>query len=220
MEILLSYFDLNTYLVVLVRLVASVILGGLIGIERASSKHDAGLRTHIIVCLGAASVMIVSQLITQQSGSITDITRLGAQVISGIGFLGAGSILVNRSRVRGLTTAAGLWTTGCLGLVIGAGFLEVALTIVALMMFTIYILRPFSLKIRASAMTFEVNVNIEKRSLTEYVEEFAKRNFEVMSVKTPGDKAVITIHTDDRGERNEFIREIISIPGVTGVSEA
>jgi len=220
MEILLSYFDLNTYLVVLVRLVASVILGGLIGIERASSKHDAGLRTHIIVCLGAASVMIVSQLITQQSGSITDITRLGAQVISGIGFLGAGSILVNRSRVRGLTTAAGLWTTGCLGLVIGAGFLEVALTIVALMMFTIYILRPFSLKIRASAMTFEVNVNIEKRSLTEYVEEFAKRNFEVMSVKTPGDKAVITIHTDDRGERNEFIREIISIRGVTGVSEA
>ncbi len=220
MEILLSYFDLNTYLVVLVRLVASVILGGLIGIERASSKHDAGLRTHIIVCLGAASVMIVSQLITQQSGAITDITRLGAQVISGIGFLGAGSILVNRSRVRGLTTAAGLWTTGCLGLVIGAGFLEVALTIVALMMFTIYILRPFSLKIRASAMTFEVNVNIEKRSLTEYVEEFAKRNFEVMSVKTPGDKAVITIHTDDRGERNEFIREIISIPGVTGVSEA
>ncbi|MBQ9985389.1 MAG: MgtC/SapB family protein [Oscillospiraceae bacterium] len=220
MEILLSYFDLNTYLVVLVRLVASVILGGLIGIERASSKHDAGLRTHIIVCLGAASVMIVSQLITQQSGSITDITRLGAQVISGIGFLGAGSILVNRSRVRGLTTAAGLWTTGCLGLVIGAGFLEVALTIVALMMFTIYILRPFSLKIRASAMTFEVNVNIEKRSLTEYVEEFAKRNFEVMSVKTPGDKAVITIHTDDRGERNEFIRMIISIPGVTGVSEA
>ena len=220
MEILLSYFDLNTYLVVLVRLVASVILGGLIGIERASSKHDAGLRTHIIVCLGAASVMIVSQLITQQSGSITDITRLGAQVISGIGFLGAGSILVNRSRVRGLTTAAGLWTTGCLGLVVGAGFLEVALTIVALMMFTIYILRPFSLKIRASAMTFEVNVNIEKRSLTEYVEEFAKRNFEVMSVKTPGDKAVITIHTDDRGERNEFIRMIISIPGVTGVSEA
>lgn len=220
MEILFTYFDLATYLVVLVRLVASVILGGLIGIERASSKHDAGLRTHIIVCLGAASVMVTSQLITQQNGSITDITRLGAQVISGIGFLGAGSILVNRSRVRGLTTAAGLWTTGCLGLVIGAGFLEVAVTIVALMMFTIYILRPFSLKIRASAMTFEVNVDINKRTLTDYVEEFAKRNFEVMSVKTPGDKAVVTIHTDDRGERNEFIREIISIPGVTGVSEA
>jgi len=220
MEVLLSYIDIDTYFVVLVRLVASVVFGGLIGIERASSKHDAGLRTHIIVCLGATSVMIVSQLIAKQHGAITDITRLGAQVISGIGFLGVGSIIVNRSRVRGLTTAAGLWTTGCLGLVIGAGFLEVAATIVALMMFTIYVLRPLSLKIRASAMTFEVAAMVSERTITEYVEEFARRNFEIIAVKTSNDKAIITIHSDLRGERNEFIHEIISIPGVTGVAEA
>lgn len=220
MEVLLSYLDLDTYLIVLVRLVASVVLGGLIGIERASSKHDAGLRTHIIVCLGAASTMIISQLLARQDGSITDITRLGAQVISGIGFLGVGSIIVNRSRVRGLTTAAGLWTTGCLGLVIGAGFLEVALTIVALMMFTIYILRPLSLRIRASALTFEVVALVTSRTITEYVEEFAKMNFEIVSVKITDGKAVFTIHTDTRGERNEFIRKIISVSGVTKVSEA
>lgn len=220
MEVLFSYLDLNTYLIVLVRLVASVVLGGLIGIERASSKHDAGLRTHIIVCLGAASTMIISQLLARQDGSITDITRLGAQVISGIGFLGVGSIIANRSRVRGLTTAAGLWTTGCLGLVIGAGFLEVSLTIVALMMFTIYVLRPLSLRIRASAVTFEVVVLITNRTITEYVEEFAKMNFEIVSVKIADEKALLTIHTDTRGERNEFIRKIISVSGVTKVSEA
>ncbi len=220
MEVALSYINFDVYLIVLLRLVTAVVLGGLIGIERASSKHDAGLRTHIIVCLGAASVMIVSQLISMQNGTITDVTRLGAQVISGIGFLGVGSIIVNRSRVRGLTTAAGLWTTGCLGLVIGAGFLEVALTIVALMMFTIYVLRPLSLKIRASALTFDVTVPIGERTVTEYVEEFAKRHFEIISIKGSSEKAVITIHTDMRGERNEFIREIISIPGVVGVSEA
>lgn len=216
----LSYLSVNTYLVVLVRLVAAVVLGALIGVERGNSKHDAGLRTHIIVCLGAASVMITSQLIAQTHGAITDITRLGAQVISGIGFLGVGSIIVTRNRVRGLTTAAGLWTTGCLGLVIGAGFIEVAVTIVALMMFTIYVLRPLSLKLRASALTFEVAASIAERNVTEYVEEFAKKGLEIIAVKTSGSKAIITIHTDTDCDRNDFIREIISIPGVSGISEA
>lgn len=219
MELSLFNINIDTYLIVLIRLACAVILGGLIGIERGNSKHDAGLRTHIIVCLGAASVMITSQLIAESYGAITDITRLGAQVISGIGFLGVGSIIVTRNRVRGLTTAAGLWTTGCLGLVIGAGFLEVAATIVALMMFTIYVLRPLSVKLGPSNHTFEVIASRGERITTEYIEEFTRRGFEIVSVKSGSEKTSIVIQANIRQDRNDFIREIMSIDGIIGISE-
>ena len=219
MEISLMYIDLQTYLVVLVRLAISVILGALIGIERASTKHDAGLRTHIIVCLGSASVMIISQLINKVGGNITDVTRLGAQVISGIGFLGVGSIIVNKNRVRGLTTAAGLWTTACLGLVIGAGFIEIALTVVALMMFTIFVLRPLSLKIRSNDMSFEIAASLLMHAPNEYVETLVKMNFSISSVKVSNEKVVILIHKDSHVDKNELIHSLISIDGVTSVSE-
>lgn len=216
----ISFLPLDTYWAVLFRLVVSLILGALIGMERGSSKHDAGLRTHIIVCLGSASVMIVSQLIAEIYGTgITDITRLGAQVISGIGFLGAGSIIVTKSRVRGLTTAAGLWTTACLGLVVGAGFVEVAITILFLIMFTTYALRPLSLKLRAIDLTFEVVANKSEISEAELSEFFVKENHEIGSIKVVGDKIVMIVHTGERATKNEFITSVIAVPGITAVSE-
>ena len=219
MEISLININLHTYLVMLVRLFVAVVLGALIGIERANSKHDAGLRTHIIVCLGAASVMITSQLISARFGNITDITRLGAQVISGIGFLGAGSIIVSKSRVRGLTTAAGLWTTACLGLVIGSGFIEVAITIVALMMFTIYVLKPLSTKINAGEISFEIGALLENKTVTEYVEALAGLGYKIVSVKSNNEKAIIIIQTDVKKDRNDMIRALLSIDGIKSVSE-
>ena len=215
----LSILPLDTYITVLIRLVAATVLGALIGMERGSSKHDAGLRTHIIVCLGAASTMITSQLIAQTYGQITDVTRLGAQVISGIGFLGVGSIIITRNRIRGLTTAAGLWTTGCLGLVAGAGFIEVSLTIVALVMFTIYVLRPLSLKVRPTDLAFEVTASLTNRKVTEFVEEFTKRNYEILSVKSKEKGVLITLRSDAKIAKNDFIYSILEIDGVTGINE-
>ncbi len=102
-------------------------LGGVIGMERGKKRHPAGLRTHLVVCIGSASVMMVSQYIFYTFGSLSDPARLGAQVISGIGFLGVGTIVVTgRNQVKGLTTAAGLWASACMGLAIGIGFYEVA----------------------------------------------------------------------------------------------
>ncbi len=219
MELTLINITPEAYLVMLVRLVTAVVLGALIGIERANSKHDAGLRTHIIVCLGAASVMITSQLISARYGNITDITRLGAQVISGIGFLGAGSIIVSKSRVRGLTTAAGLWTTACLGLVIGSGFIEVAVTIVALMMFTIYVLKPLSTKINAGEVSFEIGASIENKTVTDYVEELSRLGYKIISVKSNNEKAVVIIQTSVKTDRNEMIRSLLAIEGIKSVSE-
>lgn len=107
---------------VLFRIALASACGAVLGVERAKCNQAAGMRTYMVVCIGAAIVMLTSEYMLWefQSG---DPARLGAQVISGIGFLGAGSIITeNRMKIRGLTTAAGLWTSACIGLAIGIGF--------------------------------------------------------------------------------------------------
>lgn len=104
------------------RLILAVIFGGIIGLERGANRHPAGFRTHILVCVGATLAMLTNQYICQMYGT-GDPARLGAQVITGVGFLGVGTILVTgRHKIKGLTTAAGLWASACLGLALGIGF--------------------------------------------------------------------------------------------------
>ena len=113
-----------TFWAILARLTLAVICGGLIGAEREVKRRPAGFRTHILICLGAAITTLTSQYLLFQH-LFNDIARLGAQVISGIGFVGAGTIIVTRDkRVKGLTTAAGLWTSAIIGLTFGGGFYE------------------------------------------------------------------------------------------------
>ena len=113
---------------VLVRLFFAVLCGGAIGIEREHKRRTAGFRTHILICLGEAMTTMISQFLLYNMHLYTDIGRLGAQVIAGIGFIGAGTIIVTKRRqVKGLTTAAGLWTCAIIGLAIGAGYFEAAL---------------------------------------------------------------------------------------------
>ena len=130
--------QLNIYSLVL-RLTLAGILGGCIGIERGQKHRPAGCRTYFIVCIGAALAMILGQYeaamlqsfwsdVASVVGIKTDVSRFGAQVINGIGFLGAGTVIITgRQEVKGLTTAAGLWASACMGLAIGAGFYECAL---------------------------------------------------------------------------------------------
>ena len=100
----------------------SLVFGGIIGLERSRKNRPAGFRTYMIVCLSSSLVMMTNEYIFINFGG-TDPARLGAQVISGMGFLGAGAIIVtSRSQVKGITTAAGLWASACLGLAIGIGF--------------------------------------------------------------------------------------------------
>ena len=135
-----------TWITVLIRVALATVCGGSVGIERAYHGRPAGFRTHILVCLGAALSMMTNQFILDAVGS-TDPARLGAQVISGIGFLGAGTILVRKNnRVSGLTTAAGLWASGCMGLAIGIGFYEGALLACIVILFTEHILLKADVK--------------------------------------------------------------------------
>ena len=121
-DIALYLEDLNLVSIIL-RLTMAVIFGGIIGYGRERERRPAGLRTHILVSIGATLAMITNIYMCKIYNGYTDPTRLGAQAISGIGFLGAGTIIVTgKNKVRGLTTAAGLWACACMGLAIGAGF--------------------------------------------------------------------------------------------------
>ena len=114
-----------TLLSIFVRLLLSVLCGGLIGVEREFKRRSAGFRTHILICLGAAMTTLTSEFLFLNMHYYLDISRIGASVVSGIGFIGAGTIIVTRrQRVKGLTTAAGLWTAAIVGLAFGGGFYE------------------------------------------------------------------------------------------------
>ena len=120
---------------VIVRVILAVVCGGLIGLEREYKRRPAGFRTHILICLGAAMTTLTSQYLVLEMHYNTDPARLGAQVVAGIGFIGAGCIIVTRRRrVKGLTTAAGLWTTAIVGLACGAGFYEGVIIATALVL--------------------------------------------------------------------------------------
>lgn len=114
-----------TLLSVVLRLGFATMIGALVGMERSSRGRGAGVKTHALVCMGSALVMLTSEYMRISLHNTGDMARMGAQIISGIGFLGAGTIIVTgRNHVRGLTTAAGLWVCACEGMSIGIGFLE------------------------------------------------------------------------------------------------
>ena len=135
----MDYFRGISFPAMALRMCLALILGGLLGLERVRKRRPAGIRTYMLVCIGAALTMILGQYTNamlgtvwseaaQQAGIKADIARFSAQVINGIGFLGAGTVLITgKQQVKGLTTAAGLWASACMGLAIGAGYLECAI---------------------------------------------------------------------------------------------
>ena len=132
--------NLSFFVQVLFRLLLAVLVGGAIGYERARHGRTAGIRTHVMVCMGAALTTLCSIYVNDVLGNGGDMLRMSAQVISGIGFLGAGIIVLRNNTIIGLTTAAGVWITGVIGIAIGCGFYVGALcaavlVVVALLFF-------------------------------------------------------------------------------------
>lgn len=156
--------DVNT-VSVLLRLALAVVCGGVVGLERERKHRPAGFRTHILICLGAAITTLTSQYLFFSLHQFTDIARLGAQVIAGIGFIGAGSIVVTRRRrVKGLTTAAGLWASAAIGLCFGAGFYEGG--IIATFLILVVEILVSKIKYRIMDNAREVILLVEYRDLT------------------------------------------------------
>lgn len=138
-----SYLRELNILSIILRFVLCIICGGVIGFERERKHRAAGFRTHILVCTGAAVTMLTGQYIFIFLTNTSDPARIGAQVISGIGFLGAGTIITTKtSRIKGLTTAAALWAAACIGIAIGVGFYEVAVLATITVLFTMVFMLP------------------------------------------------------------------------------
>ena len=168
---------------VLLRMTLAMLCGGLIGLERGRRHRAAGFRTYMLVCLGAALTMLLGQYINYMSthawaeqaaeiGFRTDVTRIGSRVVNGIGFLGAGIIIVTgHQQVKGLTTAAGLWASACVGLAIGAGFYECVLVAFALIWLCMQLLHKVELALVDRARN--LNLYVEVRSLENFSDVLA-----------------------------------------------
>ncbi len=149
---------------IIIRLFLAAILGGIIGLERGRQRRAAGLRTHILVCVGSALTVMVGFFARELLGIETsDPLRVSAQVISGIGFLGAGTIMLKgRFQIVGLTTAAGLWVTAAIGLSCGIGFYEGAVAAFLISIFTVIVLSKIEHHINDHRSNFGVYVEIRQ----------------------------------------------------------
>ncbi|MBE7016113.1 MAG: MgtC/SapB family protein [Ruminococcaceae bacterium] len=194
----------------ILRLFAAVVLGGIIGFERGIN-HDAGLRTHIVLCLGAASVMVLSEVLVEEYSISPEIMRMAAQVVSGVGFLGAGSIVVDGNRVRGITTAAGLWTTACVGLVVGAGYYAIAFAIVLLMLFSMLGLKSIMEKLRHDGLNYEVILEpSEEVRIQDLFERFNEESINVNKLKIEEKDGKTCVFLEIKVPKKIKIDEIVS----------
>ena len=167
------------------RMVAAFLCGGLIGLEREFKRRTAGFRTHILICLGAAITTLTSQYLFLELHYATDMARLGAQVVAGIGFIGAGTILVTRrQRVKGLTTAAGLWAAAITGLCFGAGFYEggVIATVLILVAELLFSLLEFKLLARIREINLYVEC-VEAAGLDRVIRLIAEEQIKLQSME-------------------------------------
>lgn len=191
---MLSLRDL-TYTEIATRIILSVLFGGILGMERGMKNRGAGLRTYMLVCLGSCVVMMTNQFLYQsyQSG---DPARLGAQVINGIGFLGAGTILVTgRQQVKGLTTAAGLWASACTGLAVGAGFYECVFIAFAMIFLSIRLFPIVDAYIQENAR--DINLYMEFYSLGDIstiINQLKSQNVQIYDIDIERNKSGEALH--------------------------
>lgn len=162
MSDVLNYIEEFNNVSIIIRLVLATVCGGIIGMERETKGHSAGFRTFTLVCIGSALATIVNLYLWQQTGS-ADASRIPAGVVSGIGFLGVGTIIVTRKNtVKGLTTAATLWATGCLGLALGAGMLSTGCISFVLILITVEVLQRLGKYISDHNRYITIYLELEK----------------------------------------------------------
>lgn len=212
----------------LVRLTLAVFCGGILGLERVKKRRPAGFRTYMLVCLGAALTMIISQYIASR-GQTTDVSRLGAQVINGVGFLGAGTIIVTgKQQIKGLTTAAGLWAAACMGLAIGAGFYLGALIGCLAIYLTISVLRMLEDWIMASARNMNIYIEFtETDDIGETIERLKKLNVKIFDIEITKIRsadglppsAILAIRLPRKAKHSDIMAAVSSVKGIQTVEE-
>ncbi|MBO7310811.1 MAG: MgtC/SapB family protein [Clostridia bacterium] len=218
----LSWIDVT------VRILLAVICGGIIGLERERKRRPAGFRTHILICLGAAMTTITSQYLVLELGLYTDMARLGAQVIAGIGFIGAGTIIITKRRqVKGLTTAAGLWTAAIVGLCCGAGFYEGAVITTIVVILAELVLARLEYIIISRTRTINIYVEYSEGGNLGNIVDAIKQNgsyivdLEITKNTKEGKNpcAVFSLHTSRKTSHQELMTKLAKLEGVVSVEE-
>ena len=212
----------------LVRLTMAAFCGGLIGIGRVKKRRPAGFRTHTLVCLGAALTMVISQYLWSR-GQSTDLSRLGAQVINGIGFLGAGTIIVTgRQQIKGLTTAAGLWASACMGLAIGAGFYLGAIVGCVLIIVTTGALSILEVRIMSTARNMNIYIEfLNTDDIGQVIEAVKKLEVKIYDIEITRIRssdglppsAILTLRLPKKLRHADLMAAIASVGGVQSVEE-
>ena len=222
------------FLSTVIRLALALFCGGLIGLDRGRRRRPAGFRTHMLVCVGAALTMLSGQYAVLYLREVeltfnTDVSRLGAQVINGIGFLGAGTIIVTgRQEIKGLTTAAGLWASACMGLAIGAGFYFGAILACLLILFSITVMRKVESFVLARSRNMNVYVEfididdiglvidlIKKEGIRIYDVEIHKANPGVGSYAY----AIFSMRLPKRPSHSDVMAKLASVRSIRSLEE-
>lgn len=217
-----------TYLSIALRILAAVVIGGLLGLERGLKNRPAGLRTYMLVCTGACLIMLTNQYIFQVFGS-GDPVRMGAQVVSGIGFLGGGTIIVTRhSRIKGLTTAAGLWAAAGVGLALGIGFYEAAVIGGCAIFVVMTLLQGMDNKMHSKTKRMDVYLELDGSvSLGSFLRNVRQKGMDISNLqreaspdKENGSRAyTATLTAQRRCLHMELIEKVGAVAGVTFVEE-
>lgn len=211
------------------RMLLAVVCGGLIGLEREYKRRPAGFRTHILICLGASMTTLTGIYLMRYMNYTTDIERIGAQVIAGIGFIGAGAIIVTkRNRVKGLTTAAGLWAAAIVGLAVGAGFYEGVLLTTFLILVAELLFSKLEYRILDHVPEINLYIEYEHRScldsLLKYLADSQVKVTNLELTRFPEERghgfcAVCSLQLKHRMRAEELVNHVSSTAGVLAVQE-
>ena len=199
---------------ILLRILVSIVLGGIIGLERGMKNRPAGLRTYMLVSLGSCVVMLINQYTAQVFGT-GDPVRLGAQVISGIGFLGAGTIVVtSHNQIKGLTTAAGLWASACIGLAIGIGLYEVALIAGLCVFLVLTVLHEMDYFMRSRTRMVDAYIELDQTmSLGRFIRNLRDQGLEISNIQREHDTAygdeVLSFTATIKGQKKTHQAELV-----------
>ena len=217
-----------TYLSIALRLLLAILLGGIMGIERETKNRPAGLRTYMLVCVGSCLIMLTNQYIYQVTGA-GDPMRMGAQVVSGIGFLGAGTIIVTkRSQIKGLTTAAGLWSAAGIGLALGIGFYEAAVVAAVAMFLILSVVYRWDTRIHRRAERMEIYLEYDGTiSIAQIIRSIKALDAQVESIRSENENLIaqgsrgmiLSLKLLRRREHSEFLREVSELEGVYDLEE-
>ncbi|WP_353892055.1 MgtC/SapB family protein [Proteinivorax hydrogeniformans] len=205
-------------------LLLAIILGSVVGLEREINNHPAGFRTHALVCVGSALITIVSWKVYEMY-QVGDPSRIAAQIVSGIGFLGAGTIMKEGSSIRGLTTAASLWAVAGTGMAVGFGYISIAITTTFLIVVVLMVFSKLEQKLLFTKQTIKVKIEVQDRPgiLGEIASHIGSynidiRNVSLSSIDDKGMEIDLILSLTTKVSLQRLLGELAAVSGVDKVN--